>query len=145
MPEQNLQILLARRPDGEPTPDCFELREAPRPKPGPGEVLVRHEWLSLDPYMRGRMSAAKSYAKPVEIGAVMEGQCVGSVEASEHPGFAPGERVVGGYGWQAWSAVPGGRLARLPPDLDRPSLALGILGMPGLTAYLGMEIGRAHV
>jgi NADPH-dependent curcumin reductase CurA len=139
MPQQNPQILLARRPDGEPTPDCFELRETPIPEPGPGEVLVRHGWLSLDPYMRGRMSAAKSYAKPVEVGAVMEGQCVGTVETSEHPGFAPGDQVVGGSGWQGWSAVPGERLVKLPPGLDQPSLALGILGMPGLTAYLGME------
>jgi NADPH-dependent curcumin reductase len=143
MPEQNLQVLLARRPEGEPTADCFELREAPIPQAGPGQVLIRHEWLSLDPYMRGRMSAAKSYAKPVEVGAVMEGQCVGTVERSEHPRFAPSERVLGGYGWQQWSAVPGERLNALPPDLDRPSLALGLLGMPGLTAYLGMaDIGQ---
>ena len=143
MPEQNLQVLLARRPEGEPTPDCFELREAPVPQPGSGEALIRHEWLSLDPYMRGRMSAAKSYAKPVEIGAVMEGQCVGRVERSEHPGFAPGDRVLGGYGWQQWSTVPGERLGKLPAGLERPSLALGLLGMPGLTAYLGMtDIGQ---
>lgn len=143
MADQNLQILLARRPDGEPTPDCFELREGPVPTPGAGEVLVRHEWLSLDPYMRGRMSAAKSYAKPVEIGAVMEGQCAGTVAASEDPGFAPGDRVVGGFGWQAWSAVPAQRLAKLPPGLERPSLALGLLGMPGLTAYVGLtDIGQ---
>jgi len=143
MPEQNLQVLLARRPEGEPTPDCFELRESPIPQPRPGEVLIRHEWLSLDPYMRGRMSAAKSYAKPVEVGAVMEGQCVGRVERSEHPGFAPGDQVVGGYGWQQWSAVPGERLGKLPAGLERPSLALGLLGMPGLTAYLGMaDIGQ---
>lgn len=139
MPEQNLQVLLARRPEGEPTADCFELRESRVPQPGPGEVLIHHEWLSLDPYMRGRMSAAASYAKPVEVGAVMEGQCVGRVERSEHPGFAPGDLVVGGYGWQQWSAVPGERLGKLPTGLDRPSLALGLLGMPGLTAYLGLE------
>lgn len=143
MPDQNLQVLLARRPEGEPTPNCFELHEAPVPEPGPGEVLIRHEWLSLDPYMRGRMSAAKSYAKPVDVGAVMEGQCVGTVVRSEHPRFAPGDRVLGGYGWQQWSAVPGDRLNALPAGLDRPSLALGLLGMPGLTAYLGMaDIGQ---
>ena len=143
MREQNLQVLLAHRPEGEPTADCFELREAPVPQPSRGEVLIRHEWLSLDPYMRGRMSEAKSYAKPVEVGAVMEGQCVGTVEQSEHPGFAPGDRVVGGFGWQQWSAVPGERLGKLPPGLERPSLALGILGMPGLTAYVGMsDIGQ---
>lgn len=143
MTDQNLQILLAHRPEGEPTAECFTVQRAPIPAPQPGEVLIRHEFLSLDPYMRGRMSAAKSYAKPVELGAVMEGQCVGVVERSEHPGFTPGDRVLGGYGWQRWSAVPGGRLSKLPAELERPSLALGVLGMPGLTAYLGLaDIGQ---
>jgi NADPH-dependent curcumin reductase CurA len=139
MAQHNLQVLLARRPNGEPTADDFALREAPVPQPRPGEVLLRHSFLSLDPYMRGRMSDAKSYAKPVEVGAVMEGQCVGTVERSEHPGFSQGDQVVGGYGWQQWSAVPGERLGKLPAGLDQPSLALGVLGMPGLTAYVGME------
>lgn len=140
----NQQVLLRRRPEGVPTADCFELREGPVPVPGPGEVLLRHEFLSLDPYMRGRMSAAKSYAAPVALGAVMEGQCVGRVERSEAPGFAVGDHVVGGAGWQQWSAVAAARLHKLDPAMEHRSLALGLLGMPGLTAYLGMtDIGQA--
>src|SRR5215203_1087181 len=87
--ETNLQILLRRRPQGEPAPDDFDIREAPAAEPAEGEVLVRARFLSLDPYMRGRMSDAKSYAKPVEIGAVMEGQTAGEVVASRAPGFSP--------------------------------------------------------
>ena len=143
MGDMNTRILLHRRPAGAVTPDDFELDQGDIPQPGPGQVLVRHTFLSLDPYMRGRMSDAKSYAKPVEIGAVMECQAVGVVERSEAPGFAPGDTVVGGYGWQAFSVVDAVQLRKLPSDVA-PSLALGVLGMPGLTAYLGMtDIGQA--
>src|SRR5918911_1671781 len=103
MTETNLQVLLRRRPNGAPVPEDFEIVETPVPQPGPGEVLVRARFLSLDPYMRGRMSEAKSYAKPVELGAVMEGQSVGEVVASNHPDFRPGDQVLGGYGWQRYS------------------------------------------
>jgi hypothetical protein len=139
MAETNLQVLLRRRPQGEPTPDDFEIREAPVPEPAEGEVLVRARFLSLDPYMRGRMSDAKSYAKPVEIGAVMEGQTVGEVAASRVPGFAPGDAVLGGYGWQRFSAVPAARLTRVDPAEAPLSASLGVLGMPGLTAWVGLE------
>lgn len=139
MAETNLQVLLRRRPQGEPTPDDFEIREAPVPEPVEGEVLVRARFLSLDPYMRGRMSDAKSYAKPVEIGAVMEGQTVGEVAASRVPGFAPGDAVLGGYGWQRFSAVPAARLTRVDPAEAPLSASLGVLGMPGLTAWVGLE------
>ena len=139
MAETNLQILLRRRPQGEPVPDDFEIREAPVPEPAEGEVLVRARFLSLDPYMRGRMSDAKSYAKPVELGAVMEGQTAGEVVASRAPGFAPGDTVLGGFGWQRFSAVPAERLFKVDPDEAPLSASLGVLGMPGLTAWVGLE------
>ena len=139
MAETNLQVLLRRRPVGEPTPDDFEIVETPVPQPGPGEVLVRARYLSLDPYMRGRMSEAKSYARPVELGAVMEGQTVGEVVASNAPGFAPGDTVLGGYGWQRFSCVTPARLFRIDPQEAPLSTALGVLGMPGLTAWVGLE------
>ena len=139
MAETNLQVLLRRRPQGEPTPDDFEIREAPAPEPAEGEVLVRARFLSLDPYMRGRMSDAKSYAKPVELGAVMEGQTVGEVVASRVPGYAPGDAVLGGFGWQRFSAVPAARLTRVDPVEAPLSASLGVLGMPGLTAWVGLE------
>jgi NADPH-dependent curcumin reductase CurA len=131
MAETNLQVLLRRRPQGEPTPDDFEIREAPAPEPAEGEVLVRARFLSLDPYMRGRMSDAKSYAKPVELGAVMEGQTAGEVVASRVPGYAPGDAVLGGFGWQRFSAVPAARLTRVDPVEAPLSASLGVLGMPG--------------
>ena len=139
MSETNLQVRLRRRPVGEPTPEDFEIAEAPIPAPGPGEVLVRARFLSLDPYMRGRMSDAKSYAKPVEIGGVMEGATVGEVVASNHPGFAPGDAVMGGQGWQRFCAVPAGRLRKVDTGLAPLSAWLGVLGMPGLTAWVGLE------
>lgn len=135
----NLQILLRRRPQGMPTPDDFEIVETPVPEPAEGEVLVRARYLSLDPYMRGRMSDAKSYAKPVEIGAVMEGQTVGEVVASRAPGFAPGDTVLGGYGWQRFSCVRPERLFKVDPQEAPLSANLGVLGMPGLTAWVGLE------
>jgi NADPH-dependent curcumin reductase len=137
--ENNLQVLLRRRPQGEPVPEDFEIREAPVPEPAEGEVLVRARFLSLDPYMRGRMSDAKSYAKPVELGAVMEGQTAGEVVASRAPGFSPGDAVLGGYGWQRFSAVPAARLIRVDPAEAPLSASLGVLGMPGLTAWVGLE------
>jgi NADPH-dependent curcumin reductase len=139
MPETNLQILLRRRPQGAPTPEDFEIVETPVPEPREGEVLVRARWLSLDPYMRGRMSDAKSYAKPVPIGGVMEGQTAGEVVASRHPGFRPGETVLGGQGWQRFSCVTPERLFKVDPNEAPLSASLGVLGMPGLTAWVGLE------
>jgi NADPH-dependent curcumin reductase CurA len=138
MKEGNRQVLLRRRPNGKPALDDFELVAAPVPEPAEGEVLLRGLYLSLDPYMRGRMSAARSYAKPVEVGAVMEGRVVGEVARSRHPGFREGEYAMGGYGWQLYSAVPGDGLLKLDPKDAPLSTALGILGMPGLTAYVGL-------
>jgi NADPH-dependent curcumin reductase CurA len=143
MAEQNRQVRLRRRPSGMPSPEDFTIADTPLPEPGPGEVLLRGLYLSLDPYMRGRLSAARSYAKPVEIGAVVEGRVVGEVVRSEHPDFRPGEFAYGGYGWQLYSAVPGAQLIKLDPAQAPISTALGVLGMPGLTAYVGLaEIGR---
>jgi len=143
MENQNRQVLLKRRPTGAPTTSDFEIAEAPMPDPGEGEVLVRGIYLSLDPYMRGRISGARSYAKPVEVGAVMEGRVVGEVMRSRNSGFREGDFVLGGYGWQLYSAVPGTGLLKLDPAEAPLSTALGVLGMPGLTAYVGLsEIGR---
>ena len=115
MVAENRQVLLQRRPIGAPSPDDFTIIDGPIPQPAAGEVLLRGIYLSLDPYMRGRLSAARSYAKPVEIGAVIEGRAVGEVLRSEHPDFRPGEFAYGGYGWQFYSAVPGADLVKLDP------------------------------
>jgi NADPH-dependent curcumin reductase CurA len=143
MPETNPRILLARRPKGAPVAEDFAFDEAPIPTPAEGEVLVRHRFLSLDPYQRGRMDDVKSYAKPVALGAPMECQAVGQVAASRDPAFREGEWVLGGHGWQGWSARPAAALIRIDPAEAPPSTALGVLGMPGLTAWVGLkDIGQ---
>jgi NADPH-dependent curcumin reductase CurA len=139
----NTQVLLRRRPTGMPVPEDFEVVDGPMPTPREGQVLVRHTYISLDPYMRGRMNDAASYAKPVALGAVMETRAVGQVVESRADGFAPGDWVLGGYGWQAFSAVPAAVLAKLDPQEAPVRTALGILGMPGMTAFVGLDqIGR---
>src|ERR1700694_4334093 len=143
MENRNRQVLLKRRPTGMTTTAVFEIADGPMPDPGDGEVLVRGIYLSLDPYMRGRISGVRSYARPVEIGAVMEGRVVGEVARSGDPAFREGEYVLGGSGWQLYSAVPGQGLLKLDPAEAPLSTALGVLGMPGLTAFVGLsEIGR---
>src|SRR6516165_8923082 len=143
MENSNRQVLLKRRPTGAPTTSDFEIAEAPLPDAGEGEVLVRGIYLSLDPYMRGRISGARSYARPVDVGAVIEGRVVGQVARSRDPAFREGDCVYGGYGWQLYSAVPGKDLLKLDPAEAPLSTALGVLGMPGLTAFVGLsEIGR---
>jgi NADPH-dependent curcumin reductase CurA len=143
MDNTNRQVLLKRRPTGAPTVGDFEIVDGPIPDPAEDEVLVRGIYLSLDPYMRGRMSAARSYARPVEIGAVMEGRVVGCVVRSRAARFRDGDYVLGGYGWQLYSAVAAAGLLRLDPVEAPLSTALGVLGMPGLTAYVGLsDIGR---
>jgi NADPH-dependent curcumin reductase CurA len=139
MPETNLQVLLRRRPEGMPRPEDFEIVERPAPAPQEGEVLLRHAYVSLDPYQRGRMSEAKSYARPVPLGGVMEAAAVGQVVESRDARFAPGDWAMGGFGWQAFSAVPASRLIKLDPAEAPVSAALGVLGMPGLTAWVGLE------
>ncbi|WP_137848668.1 NADP-dependent oxidoreductase [Enterobacter sp. 2VL] len=140
---QNRRWVLASRPHGAPTPENFRLEEQPIPEPGEGQVLLRTEWLSLDPYMRGRMSDAPSYSPPVEIGAVMVGGTVSRVERSNHPDFKPGEWVLGYSGWQTHALSDGKDLVKLGDNPSHPSWSLGILGMPGFTAYMGLlDIGQ---
>jgi len=138
MPETARRIVLARRPHGAPVPDDFRLEEGPVPEPREGEALVRTVWLSLDPYMRGRMSDAPSYAPSVDVGAVMTGEGVGEVVASRSPALRPGDVVRGFGGWQSHFALPADKLTKVDPDLAPVSTALGVLGMPGMTAYAGL-------
>jgi NADPH-dependent curcumin reductase CurA len=144
MPETlNRRILMAARPEGAPSERDFALVESAVPAPGDGQVLCRTIHLSLDPYMRGRMSAAKSYAKGVEVGEVMVGGAVSEVTESRHPDFQAGDIVLGTTGWQDYALAEGKALRKLDPTTAPISTALGILGMPGMTAYTGLlNIGR---
>ena len=137
----NRRVLLASRPSGWVSEANFRIEEAPVPQPGVGEVLVKILWLSLDPYMRGRMSDAKSYVKGVDIGEVMVGQTVGEVLESKNPAIKPGDHVLTQLGWQLYGAT---REATKVDGTRAPlSYYLGLLGMPGLTAYFGLkEIGQ---
>jgi NADPH-dependent curcumin reductase CurA len=135
----NTQVLLDHRPTAKVSPACFRIVVTPVPTPGPGEALVRHTFLSLDPYMRGRLSDAKSYAKPQEVGAVMGGGTVGVIETSNDPRFSPGDAVVGMGGWQRYS-VGDARSLRVVDAKAVPLQAyLGALGMPGVTAWYGLN------
>ncbi|MEE1656397.1 NADP-dependent oxidoreductase [Microvirga sp. CF3062] len=138
MSEQNLQIVLASRPTGRPSPENFEFVRTPVPTPGDGQVLLKIRYLSLDPYMRGRMSAVKSYAAAVEIGDVMEGGTVAEVLESRHPDYKPGDLVLSYSGWQSHAAADAKALRKLDPNLAPVTTALGVLGMPGFTAYAGL-------
>src|SRR5688572_23183036 len=138
MNTKNRRILLVSRPRGEPTLDNFRLVESEAPAPGPNQILLRSIYLSLDPYMRGRMNAAKSYAPPVEIGQVMEGRTVAEVVESKLPGYQPGDIVFAPIGWQEFAVSAGEGVRKLDPAPRPLSYALGILGMPGMTAYTGL-------
>ncbi|HVS64031.1 MAG TPA: NADP-dependent oxidoreductase [Thermoanaerobaculia bacterium] len=144
MPIRSREIRLAERPDGAPEARHFEVAEVEVPDPGEGEILVRNVFMSVDPYMRGRMREAKSYAAPFEVGEVMTGGSVGQVVASRHPGFAEGDHVVGMQGWREHYVSDGSGQRRVDPTLGAPlSAFLGVLGMPGMTAYVGLlDIGR---
>ena len=138
----NRRWILAERPKGEPTRDTLRLEDADIPRPRDGEMLLRVEYLSLDPYMRGRMSDAESYADPVAIGDVMVGGTVARVVESRLDGFAEGDRVLSYSGWQDYALSDGKGVQKLH-GLERPSWALGILGMPGFTAWAGLtQIGK---
>ena len=138
----NRQVLLASRPVGAPTESNFSLAEGVMPTPKEGEILLRTIFLSLDPYMRGRMSADESYAAPVEINAPMVGGTVCRVETSLHPDYQKGDWVVSFAGWQDYSISNGEGLIKLPA-MANPSYALGVLGMPGFTGYMGLlDIGQ---
>jgi len=140
----NKAIVLAGRPQGWVKPGDFRLESMPIPAAKDGEVLVKNLWLSLDPYMRGRISDAKSYVPPVAIGAVMVGQTVGEVVESKHPGFKAGDNVLTSLGWQTHAVAKGGEISKVEAKAGVPlSYYLGVLGMPGLTAYFGLyEIGN---
>ena len=139
----NRQILLASRPVGAPIADNFRLNTTEKPVPADGEVLLRSIYLSLDPYMRGRMSDAKSYADPVAIDDVMVGATVCQVEVSNNPNFSVGDWVLAYTGWQDYAVSDGEGLMTLGDKPQNPSYALGIMGMPGFTAYMGLlDIGQ---
>ncbi len=141
--EKNRRIVLASRPNGEPLADNFRMEEAGIPSAGDGEVLLRTLYLSLDPYMRGRMNAGPSYAPPVEIGQVMEGATVSQVVESKADALRAGDLVLGYCGWQEYAVAPAKGIRKLDPGLKPVSAALGVLGMPGLTAYTGLlNIGQ---
>jgi NADPH-dependent curcumin reductase CurA len=139
----NRRFVLAERPKGEPTESTLRLETVDVPVPGPGQMLLRNEFLSLDPYMRGRMSAAKSYAAPVDIGGVMVGGTVAQVVSSDIDGFATDDWVVAFGGWQDYALSDGAGVIDIGQAPENPSWALGVLGMPGLTAWAGLtQIGQ---
>ena len=138
MSDINRKFTLAARPVGYPKPSDFDLVTEPIPVPEDGEVLVHTNYLSVDPYMRGRMNDRASYAPNVQIGEVMVGTVVGEVVASKNPDFQVGDIATGGLGWQEYGVSDGNNLRKVDPTLAPISTALGILGMPGLTAYFGL-------
>ena len=144
MPANKAWTLAAYLSGGLPSAANFKLVESPARSPGDGEVLVRNLWLSLDPYMLGRMMQQRSYTKGVELGEVMTGETVGEVVESRHPGFARGEKVAAPAGWQLYAAVKGELLTKIDASTRFPlSYYLGCLGMPGRTAYFGLnEVGK---
>jgi NADPH-dependent curcumin reductase CurA len=132
------RIYLARHPEGMPTNEDLKRESIPMPKPGPGEMLLRTIYLSLDPYMRGRMSPARSYAKGVRPGDTMVGATVSEVMESDAAGFAPGDVVLSYDGWQTHAVSSGKGIVKLDPKAAPITTALGVLGMPGFTAYAGL-------
>jgi NADPH-dependent curcumin reductase CurA len=143
MPEQMHQIALASRPNAAPTAENFRLESQPMPDPGKGEVLIKVQYISLDPYMRGRMGDNKSYVAPIPVDGKMEGGGVGEVVASNSAQFEPGDFVMGMLGWATHAVLPAATLMKLDPAHGPITTALGVLGMPGFTGWHGlMEYGR---
>jgi NADPH-dependent curcumin reductase CurA len=139
----NRRVTLAARPEGFPKESDFAFDEVDVPGPGTGELVVRLSHASIDPYQRGRMSEARSYAKPMEIGDVITSQSIGEVVESNDSRFAPGDRVVGQLGWQEYAVARGGSLRKLPAVLEPPTLALHAVGATGMTAYFGLfDVGE---
>ncbi|HUH83910.1 MAG TPA: NADP-dependent oxidoreductase [Stellaceae bacterium] len=139
----NKQVLLANRPTGWVKESDFRIVETPVPKPGEGQVLIKNSYLSLDPYMRGRMNDARSYAAKVELGEVMTGETVGEVIEGRSATFAKGDWVAGRVGWQQYAVSDGSNLRKIDTNLAPPSAHLGVVGMPGVTAYVGLlDIGQ---
>ena len=143
MTDRNRKVLLASRPQGAVTEQNFRIVDAPMPQPADGEVLVRNEWLSLDPYMRGRMSDAKSYVPPAQLDEVMVGQTVGEVVDSRNPRVSVGDKVLTQLGWQSHGIANGADVTKVDARHVPASYYLGVLGMPGFTAWFGLfEIGQ---
>ncbi|MEC9301009.1 MAG: NADP-dependent oxidoreductase [Pseudomonadota bacterium] len=141
----NKRVLFAKRPLGEPDDDCFRIDEVEIPALGPNEILIKTCWLSLDPYMRGRMNDMKSYTEPMQIGDVMTGESTGIVEQSNSDKWQVGDRVAAHMGWQTYIVAKGDDARLMKVDLDNGSLSahLGVVGMPGRTAYFGLtEVGK---
>jgi len=138
VPNTALEIRLAARPQGWPTEENFEVAEVAVPEPGDGQILVRNIYMSVDPYMRGRMSDVKSYVPPFQIGAALEGGAVGEVVASKADGFAVGDTVLHNLGWREYAAVNAKQAVKVDADVAPLSTYLGVLGMPGMTAYAGL-------
>ena len=136
-------VVLAARPEGEPKPTDFEVRELDDGEPAEGEVLVRNVLVSVDPYMRGRMTGVRTYVPPYDIGDVIDGGAVGRVVTSRHPDFAEGDWVRSLLGWRESGVAPGDRLSAIDPAASPPSTSLSVLGYPGFTAWIGLgEIGQ---
>jgi len=143
MSDQMQRIALVSRPTGAPSHDNYSLEYADVPSPGAGQILVKVHYMSLDPYMRGRMDDAKSYAAPVPIGGTMEGGGVGEVLDSNDPAFAPGDMAFGMFGWASHAVADAKMCRKLDPAHGSPTAALGVLGMPGFTGWFGLtEYGR---
>jgi NADPH-dependent curcumin reductase CurA len=132
------EVQLAARPVVEPKPSDFQLEAVELPDPGPGEVLIRNEWMSVDPYMRGRMNDVKSYVPPFQIGEPLQGGAVGEVVDSSDDGLQPGQRVLHMAGWREYAIVPAAQAQPVDVEIAPASAYLGVLGMPGLTAYVGL-------
>jgi NADPH-dependent curcumin reductase CurA len=142
MSTSSREIQLAARPHGEPKPSDFRLAEVELPDPGPGEILVRNTYMSVDPYMRGRMNDAKSYVPPFQLGQPLDGGAVGEVEASNAEGFEVGDVVLHQLGWREHAVLPASQARKVEAGDLPESAFLGVLGMPGLTAYVGLlDIG----
>ncbi|MBY6067115.1 NADP-dependent oxidoreductase [Leisingera aquaemixtae] len=139
MPDQMQRIVLSSRPEGQASEENFRLETVDLPQPSEGEVVVKVHYMSLDPYMRGRMNAGKSYAPPVEIGETMTAGGVGEVIASNSPGFQPGDFALGMFGWASHACAKASELRKLDPDMAPLTTALGVLGMPGFTAWHGLD------
>jgi NADPH-dependent curcumin reductase CurA len=144
VPKTNTQVRLKARPDGIPQAEHFELVAAPMPTPGENQILVRNDYLSVEPAMRGWICAVANYSDPVAIGQVMRSLAAGEVIASNHPQFAVGDKVMGMLGWQEHAVADAGAITRKVAETDLPlSLSLGVLGLNGITAYFGLlDVGR---
>ena len=139
------EIRLVARPRGFPDEDLFELAETPIPDPGEGQLLVRNAYFSVDPYMRPRMNDVRSYVAPFTLGEAMTGGAVGQVAASRNERYAEGDWVLHGLGWREWALSDGSGLRKIDPSGAPVSTSLGVLGMPGFTAYYGLfELGQAE-